>query len=220
MTGVTDQAVGQSTASQVKDSMQEGMQGAKDRVQETAHQARGQMSQQLHSQVDQRSTQMGEQAYSWAQAMRSTAEQLRGQGQDAPARLADSSAQRMERLGTYLRDSNANRILDDVEDFARRQPWLIAAAGAIAGFMGSRLLKASSTSRYELRAGGPTGYLTTPAYVPPATGYVPPTTGYVAPTDPELPLSRGVDPYGTPGAELGPTAADPGYGRTDADIIT
>jgi hypothetical protein len=214
MTGVTDQAVGeQSTAGQVKDTMQEGMQGAKERVQETAQQARGQMSQQLRSQVDQRSTQAGEQAYSWAQTMRSTAEQLRGQGQDAPARFADSTAQRVERVGTYLRDSNADRILDDVEDFARRQPWLIAIAGAVAGFMGSRLLKASSTTRYESRVGGPSGYLAT-------TPYVPPTAGYVPPTDPELPLSTGSDLYAAPGAELGSTAADARIGRTDADIVT
>ena len=54
-------------------------------------------------------------------------------------------AERTERLGGYLSSANSDRLLRDVEGFARRQPWLMAAAGATAGFLASRFLKASGS---------------------------------------------------------------------------
>ena len=50
---------------------------------------------------------------------------------------------------SYLRDSNSDRILSDVESWARSRPWVAAAAGALVGFAASRFLKASSRRRYE-----------------------------------------------------------------------
>ena len=106
----------------------------------------------LRDQVDQRSTQAGETVTSAAQDARSVGEELRKQGKDGPARMADQAAERAERLGGYLQESDADRILRDVEDFGRRQPWAIAAAGLALGFVGSRFLRASSRERYQ--AGG------------------------------------------------------------------
>ena len=34
-----------------------------------------------------------------------------------------------ESFGSYLRDADGERLLRDVEDVARRQPWLVAAGG-------------------------------------------------------------------------------------------
>ena len=52
-------------------------------------------------------------------------------------------------MGDYLKGASGDRILRDVEDFARRQPMLVAAAGLALGFAASRFLKASSSRRYE-----------------------------------------------------------------------
>jgi hypothetical protein len=52
-------------------------------------------------------------------------------------------------VGDYLKDASGDRILRDVEDFARRQPMLVTAAGLALGFAASRFLKASSSRRYE-----------------------------------------------------------------------
>ena len=118
-------------------------------AQEKAEEAAGQARSQLRTQVDDRSTQAGEQVSSTASDIRSVAESLRTQGQDKPAQLAEQAAQRAERLGSYLTESDADRILSDVEDFARRQPWAVVAGGLFLGFAASRLLKASSTERYH-----------------------------------------------------------------------
>jgi hypothetical protein len=135
--------------SNAKDKAEELASQAQDRAQEVAGQAKGRM----RDQVDQRSTEAGERVSSTAQDVRSVGEELRKQGKDQPARLADQAADRAERLGGYLKESDADRILRDIEDFGRRQPWAIVAGGLALGFVGSRFLKASSQKRYETRPG-------------------------------------------------------------------
>ena len=118
---------------------------------EQAQQAAGQAKDQVRTQVDQRSTQAGEMVSSQASDVRSVAEQLREQGKDKPAQLAEQAADRVERVGSYLQQSDADRILHDVEDFARQRPWAVIAGGLAAGFVASRFLKASSSDRYRGR---------------------------------------------------------------------
>src|SRR3954468_9163481 len=118
---------------------------AKEKAQEAAGEAKGRVCEQ----VDQRSTEAGKQVSTTAGDLRSVSEELRKQGKDTPARVAEQAAERTERGGSYLTESDADRILGDVEDFARRQPWAVVAGGLVLGFAASRLLKASSGQRYE-----------------------------------------------------------------------
>ena len=161
---MTDSTVGStatadaSTTDQVKDQVRDKAQLAQDKARGALGQARGRLS----DQVDQRSTQAGEQVHSAAHDVRGVAEQLRGQGKDTPARVAEQVADRAESFGTYLRDADGERLLRDVEDVARRQPWLVAASGLALGFAASRFLKASSSRRYQAAPDrsytGPSGY--------------------------------------------------------------
>jgi hypothetical protein len=133
------------TTDQVKDQVREGAQVAQDKARGALGQARGRLS----DQVDQRSTQAGERVAGTAADVRSIAEELRNQGKDAPANLAEQVAGQADRVGDYLKGASGDRILRDVEDFARRQPWLVAAGALALGFAASRFLKASSGRRYE-----------------------------------------------------------------------
>jgi ElaB/YqjD/DUF883 family membrane-anchored ribosome-binding protein len=121
--------------------------GAQEQVSAKAHELGGEARLKLREQLDQRSTQAGEQVRSIGKALQSGAGQLRSEGQDTPARLVDELAQRADVLGGYLQSAHADRILDDVEGFARRRPWVTAGAGALAGFLASRFLKASGERR-------------------------------------------------------------------------
>ncbi len=150
--GVTDKA--QRAAGEVSGRAQESAGQLAGQAQAKAQELGGQASGRMREQVDTRSTQAGEQVTSLADAMRRTGETLRGEGKETPARLTDGAAERAERLGGYLTESDADRILRDVEDFARRQPWLVAAGGFVLGLLGSRLLKASSSRRFQQAAGG------------------------------------------------------------------
>lgn len=136
-----------STAAKAREQVQEKTQVAQEKLKDTT----GTVQSRAREQVDQRSTQVGEQMSSSAQALRTTSERLRQEGQDGPARAAERAAQQAERMGSYLQESDADRILGDVEDFGRRQPWAVAAIGLAAGFAASRFMKASSRSRYESR---------------------------------------------------------------------
>jgi hypothetical protein len=125
---------------------------AKEKAQEAAGQAKAKAGSQLRSQVDRRSTDAGHRVGGVASDVRAVSQSLREQGKDQPARLAEQAADRADRLGSYLRESDADRILSDVEDFGRRQPWAVIAGGVAIGLVASRFLKASSIDRYEKRS--------------------------------------------------------------------
>jgi ElaB/YqjD/DUF883 family membrane-anchored ribosome-binding protein len=120
-------------------------QTAQDKVKDGAQQAQSR----AREQVDQRSTQAGEQVSATAQALRSTGEHLREQGQDPQAKAAEKVAHHADRVGRYLTESNADRMLSDAEDFGRRQPMAVVGVGIAVGFAASRFMKASSRKRYE-----------------------------------------------------------------------
>jgi hypothetical protein len=140
-----------STAGQAKEHAKEQAEQAKQQV----RQASGQAKDKLREQVDQRSTEVGERVGSTAQDVRSVADELRKQGKDQPAKLAAQTADRVERVGGYLKESDADRILRDVEDVGREKPWAVALGGLALGFAASRFLKASSTQRHSQLRSGP-----------------------------------------------------------------
>jgi hypothetical protein len=163
---------------------------AKEKVQEAGQQARGR----VRDEVDRRSTQAGEQAGAAADAVRQAADHLRGQGNEPVAKGMEQVATRVERAGGWLRDSDGDSILRDVEDFGRRNPLAVVAGGVAIGFAASRLLKASSRSRYEGTDNGapqlqPAGATTAPpsTATPPSTVTPPPTTPGAPATDPLRP---------------------------------
>jgi hypothetical protein len=180
-------------------SPEDGGGGTKEKAQEAAGQAKekaseaaGQAKNRLATEVDTRSTQAGEQLRTTADDVRSVAGELRGKGKDKPAELAEKAAERVQRVGDYLHRSDGDRLLSDVEDFARSKPWAVAAGGLALGFAASRFLKASSARRYEARGvdrtynGGapPVGY--SPAVDPVSTDPARPTVP-ARPTDPARP---------------------------------
>jgi hypothetical protein len=118
---------------------------AQDKAKEAAGDARGR----VREEVDRRSTEIGGRVGSSAGDARSVADELRKQGKDTPARYVEQAADRAERLGSYLERSDGERIVRDVEDLARRNPWAVAAGGLALGFVASRMLKASSGERYR-----------------------------------------------------------------------
>jgi hypothetical protein len=139
-----------STTEQVKEQVAEQAQVAKDKASQATQQASGR----LRDQVDQRSTQAGQRLAGTAADARSVAEELRRQGKDTPARLVEQAAGQADRAAGYLQQASGERILRDVEDFARSKPWAVAAGGLALGFAASRLLKASSSRRYHAPVGG------------------------------------------------------------------
>jgi len=198
-----------STADQAKDKAQQVAGAAQDKAQQAA----GQVSDRVREQVDTRSTQVGEQAGTAAQDMRSVSQHLRSEGKDKPAQYAEKAADRVEQAGDYLKRSDGDAILRDVERVSRERPWAVMAGGLVLGIAASRFLKASSSRRYrEMESSrnlparpvdvdrGAIGAGVTPPMPP--TPPVPPTPGVTQPVpgapDRELSLTGGVMPTRPP----------------------
>jgi hypothetical protein len=231
-----------SAADQARAKTQEVGAQAKEKAQEAGAQAR----ERVRGEVDRRSTQAGDQAGSAARALRDASQRLRDEGNEPVANGMEQVAQRVESAGSWLRDSDGDRILREVEDFGRRNPLAVAAGGVALGFAASRLLKASSRRRYEegrqswsgnghgerSRVGAPREGVTaagvtggTPATTPGAAGPATRTPGAVGtpdrpPTTPPAPTSPGTGaPPSTPlSAPAGTTPPPPQTGWRDPDV--
>jgi hypothetical protein len=135
------------TATDVREQAQDKAQQAQEKAQQVASKA----GDQARAQVDQRSTEVGQRVGSTADDIRTVGQQLREQGKEQPAKLAEQAAGHVERVGSWLRESDSDKLLSDVEDFGRRQPWAFALGGLALGIAASRFLKASSNQRYQQR---------------------------------------------------------------------
>jgi hypothetical protein len=189
----------QDTAQEMTGKAQEKAQEVAGEAQEKARDAASKAQENVRQQVDSRTTQAGEQVSSTAQDLRSVGEELRKQGKDTPAKLADRAAEQTEKVGSYLKDSNPDKMLHDVEDFGRQRPWAVMAGGLALGVVAARFLKASSRNRYQQRTG-------TTAAAQASQG-----------TTPSLPRRSAVEPVATPPPSTAvPSAPAPGIGGTPA----
>lgn len=130
--------------------LREDAAGVAETVQEQASQAKEKGAEQLRAQLDERTTQVGERARTLADALRRSGDDVEQQtgGGDASTRLVSGLADRLDQAGNYLVGARGDDLLRDAEQFARRRPWLVAGTAAVAGFVASRFLKASSERRY------------------------------------------------------------------------
>jgi hypothetical protein len=165
-------------------------------VRETAQKAVDQSKSFLGKQVDDRTTQIGQQIGSVAQELRSVGDQLKQSPIAGPvAGYVDQGVGYVERLGQYLESADSDRLIGDLEGFARQQPWAVAAGALVLGFAASRFLKTSSARRYRSTSGTGTSYGTT------GSGYGATGTG-----------------YGT-GSGYGTTATGSSYGTTGSGTL-
>jgi ElaB/YqjD/DUF883 family membrane-anchored ribosome-binding protein len=145
MANTADEASREGLVGQATSQVQDAASTAQEKAVELKEQGKGKLGETL----DRRTTQAGGQARQMARALRQSGDQLRSQGDGQQAAgLAEGAAERMERLGGYLEQTSGDELLRDVEDFARRRPWMIAGLGLLAGLAASRFLKASSERRY------------------------------------------------------------------------
>ncbi len=190
------------TGGDIQQKVSDVAQQAGDRLGQAGETIRGQVGEQVGS----RSTDAGQQVVAAGDAMHQAGRQLREQGNDLPAQLAEQVAAQADRLGTYLRESDGETILRDVEDFARRQPWLVAGVGFAVGIGVARLLKASG--RRSGNGGsysstwGATGYPTAPS-TGPETLVPEPSPAYAAgqvpvPPEPAATASPAASPFARP----------------------
>jgi hypothetical protein len=106
--------------------------GLADRVRERAEA-------QLSTQKDRATDGLG----SIAQAVRGSTQQLREQRYDVVAKFVEQAADQLEQISTRLKERDVRDLLDDVQQFARRQPAVVVGSAFAIGIAAARFLKSS-----------------------------------------------------------------------------
>jgi hypothetical protein len=124
--------------------------GDQDLLQQAKHagsEIMNQVQQRAGSQISQQKETVASELSNVVNAVRQLGQNLSGE-QSGPigryvAEYGDKAAQSLERFSTYIREQDAKRLLDDVQNFGRRRPaWLVGGAFLL-GFAGARLIKSS-----------------------------------------------------------------------------
>jgi ElaB/YqjD/DUF883 family membrane-anchored ribosome-binding protein len=141
----------QDAAAQAKSKVQEAAAPAKEIAGDVAAQAKShaqaaatQAKDKASAQVDDRTTQLGRQVGSQAEAFDGVAGELRKQGKDGPAKVAEQAGERVKGVADYLERADGEQLVQAATNFARENPAAAAAVGAAAGFVAGRVIKASS----------------------------------------------------------------------------
>ena len=123
---------------------------AKQKAQEVAGQAKGhaqaaaeQAKDKASAQVDEKSTQVGQQIGSQGEALQGVAGELRKQGKEGPAKVAEQAAAKVKDVGDYLERADGEKLVETAQQVARDNPAAAAAVGAAAGFAAGRVIKAA-----------------------------------------------------------------------------
>ena len=139
----------QPSGEQLKEDAKQAVRKVKHRVKESASQAAGEVKEQARTAVRQQQEMAAEKLSSVAQAVRDSAERLR-EDEEAPsiAGLIEQAADRIESFSTYLREQDLRDMIDNVQNWARRNPTIFLGGSFILGLVVARLLK-STREAYE-----------------------------------------------------------------------
>ena len=113
------------------------------RLQEAAGSVADSAGQAAEKQASRAMIQASESLDQVAQALRDTGNQMR---QDRPelANLADTGAERIDQLSSYVREHDVRGVIDDAEQVARRQPAVLIAGGLALGLILGRVLRSGA----------------------------------------------------------------------------
>jgi len=211
-------------ADQARQTASQAQQVASDLADQVKHEA----ATRLTGQIDQAATALG----GASNALRSVSGQLRQEQQPLLAGYAEQAATKVEGASTYLKGKDLDRIVDDVEQFARRKPAMFLGAAFAVGMAAARLLKSpvrSESSGTRARAGSvPMGSATLSRFdQAPGAGTQPgmmvPSTGDRSPSEPPRSAAAwqdtAPDPRGStaPQPQLTPRTTTPEFGRAAED---
>jgi len=113
------------------------------RLQEAASDIADSAGQAAQTQASAAMQRAGETLEQVATAVRDASNQMRSD-QPQIAGIAETAAQRIDQLATYVRERDARELMDDAEQFARRQPAIVIGGGLAIGLIVGRLLRSGA----------------------------------------------------------------------------
>lgn len=206
-TGERARQTARETTETVQAKAQEFAGRAKEQMDEAAGKARAQGQNLLNSQKDKAASEL----HAYSDATRRAASRLEEEDDANLARFLRSAADRMESLGSHLRDRSLGELVDEVEDMARRRPEVFFGAMFVAGLAAARFAKASRRRRIQDRIE------TAASRQPPAESPYFQTQpvaapGPIYPQPPTVALPTGSTPSQAPGTNITPTGQTKHHG--------
>jgi hypothetical protein len=114
---------------------------------QTTNEVVSQVQQQASSQINRQKETAASELSTVVNAVRRFGETLTNEGQGPISRFAaqygDKAAESLDRVARYLREQDPKQLLNDVQDFGRRQPALMIGGAFLLGFAGARIIKSS-----------------------------------------------------------------------------
>lgn len=138
-----------------------------------------------------------------AQAIHQVGEQLRSNQQGTFAEYADRAAEQLDLLKRYLQDHDIREIVDDVTNYARRQPAIFLTGAFALGLLASRFLKSNPTQANPSRVSA-TGPMAAPQASPNSATFTTPR----APLPGQVSGMPNMPPYHGYPTDMGENAAD------------
>lgn len=204
----TNQGTSQGT-SQGTGQAQQAVSNVTNQVQQAASSLAGTAADTAHSVAKDQRQNAAQSLNAVSNAVSQVGDQLRQNDQTAPiAGVIDAAATQIQHVADYLQHHNVQQMVDEVRDFARREPALFLGGAFVLGLLAARFIKASpeaeqsssqTTGQYQTGRYG-TGQYRTSSYRP--SSYRP-TSRY--------PRPYGVYGYGRPYG--GPAYRQPAYGQ-------
>ncbi len=125
---------------------------------QTTSEVVSQVQQQASSQINRQKETAASELTTVVNAVRRFGETLRNEGEGPIGRFAaqygDKAAESLDRFARYLREQDPKRLLNDVQNFGRRQPALMIGGAFLLGFAGARLIKSSMEAASESMSTG------------------------------------------------------------------
>lgn len=127
-----------------------GEKSALDQANEMVGQAREGVSQmadramsEAQPRLDDGRVKLAEGLQSVAQAFKSSGQKLRDEQHPQIAQFTDQTAERVERLSSYIQDRDMRSMMTEVQGMAKREPALFLGAAFAIGLLGARFLKSA-----------------------------------------------------------------------------
>lgn len=142
-TATTSQTGGTTTAGQTAQSAKDQVSQVASQAQQQAGHVLDQVKQQGKSQLTSQKANVAQSLQSVAQAADQFSQQLRQSNQAPVAGVVSQASGQVRRVSEYLNGNDISDIVDDVEDFARRQPLLFLGGALALGALAARFIKSS-----------------------------------------------------------------------------
>lgn len=118
----------------------------KEKVQQMAAETQHKLGDQLRSGFTSAKDRAASSLGTVARSLTETSQQVRQRDPEAPAEYVERVGQQLQRASEYLRDTDMDQLVDQTEDFARRQPAVFLGAAFAIGVLGARFIKSSRRS--------------------------------------------------------------------------